>query len=1193
MSHFRVFRRAVSARAISPSDTTPGESRRPFRTKYQRIGWIATLVVAGVLLTANVVRADNIYGRIRGTVRDPSGAGVAGAKVVATNTETGLAKEVSTESDGSYDILQLAAPAVYTLTTEVMGFRRFEAWGIQLNVNQVFVDNIKLELGTVNETLTVSEAGHTQVEATSIELGATINDITILNMPLKDREWDQLQQLEPGVAAASDARFGPGYGNKGNYSTNGSQPDQNSYLVNGTDNNDLLLNQVQTEPSPDAIAEFKMVTSTFNPEYGRNSGAILNLIIKSGTNQFHGDGFDFFRDTSLNTRNFFEPKPDVFHQNQFGGTLGGPIWKDHTFFFFSYEGTRVRQEETASDCGCFSPGNTPVFTQAQRAGQFSDLATSTGVSAFPLVGESGATYPAGTPYSTLFPAGTIPAADINPVAANLLKYVPLPNVGSDYEFNPTVALVDDQYLGRIDHALDSKDDLWFYGLWERQHAQKDLPFFAATLPGFAELDSIHWQQYTAAWNHTFSGETLNEARLGYTRLNWISVEPANPASPASAGFAGIAPQSTGSSESLPGIFVTGYFNLGFSTNGPQPRVDQTYELTDNLSKIVGKHTLKFGFDMRRFEIYNQINHLNNGGFAFAAFGSFTTGDEGADFLLGVPDIYEQASGDILNERAQEYYTYAQDQWKARNNLTITYGLGWSIDTPLADNYHNNHAGVAFRPGQQSIVFPQAPSGYVFQGDPGVNAFGTTQFKDFGPRFGFAYSPDWGRFTGGPGKTSIRGGFGIYYNRFSGEPTYESQGLPPFGVTSFGVGDIGASPSFAAPFSGYRLSAGGSVTPVSIPNKFPYVLPGQPNFSFYEPMSISVLDPNISIPYAENYSLTVERQIGASSVISLAYVGAEGHRLLITHELNPGLNPAGCAATPACASDPGLQPVKFPGNYAYPGNIIASIGEISTVGNSNYNSLQASWDKRFSHGLQFLAAYTWSHSLDDGSGFENTGFNGAGFGGFGNIRSINPFNQKLWDYGDSIFDARNRFVISYVYQIPSARRFHALQFLPAKVTDGWQMSGITTFQSGFPLDVVDSSLPSLTDSSYQFYCTFGVACWDVPNVTGPVQYENPRTSANNMWFNPNAFASATLGTQGNAGRDILRGPGINNFDFAMMKETSFTENTRLELRFEFFNFFNHTQFDPNGISTDINSGTFGQELSARAPRLIQLAGKFYF
>jgi hypothetical protein len=323
------------------------------------------------------------------------------------------------------------------------------------------------------------------------------------------------------------------------------------------------------------------------------------------------------------------------------------------------------------------------------------------------------------------------------------------------------------------------------------------------------------------------------------------------------------------------------------------------------------------------------------------------------------------------------------------------------------------------------------------------------------------------------------------------------------------------------------------------------------------------------------------------------VGAEGHRLIITHELNPGLNPAGCAATAACASDPAHQPFNFPGNYAYPANIIASIGEISTVGNSNYNSLQLTWDKRFSHGLQFLAAYTRSHSLDDGSGFENTAFNGGGFGGFGNVRSIDPFNQKLRDYGNSIFDARNRFVISYVYQIPSMRHFHSLRFLPSKATDGWQMSGITTFQSGFPLDVVDSSLPSLTDSFFQFYCTIGVACWDVPNVTGPVHYENPRTSATNLWFDPSAFAPAALGTQGNAGRNILRGPGINNFDFAMMKDTPLTENTRLELRFEFFNFLNHTQFDPNGISTDINSATFGQELSARAPRLIQLAGKFYF
>ena len=1154
------------------------------KTKCTLLRVLAMATIA-LFVSANVARADNVYGSIRGTVTDPSGAAVSGAKVTATNTATGISKDVTTANDGTYDFLQLAVPAPYTVSVEQTGFRKFEASQIPLNVNQVYVLDIKLEVGTVTETVTV-EATAAQVETTSIELGKVVDSTTIVNMPLNGRNWDTLQLLEPGVVAASDGRGGPG---SGNYATNGSQADQNSYLINGTDDNDLPLNTVQVEPSIDAIAEFKMITGTFNPEYGRNSGAVINAIIKSGTNSFHGDGFEFFRDTSLNSKNFFRPAPDVFHRNQFGGTIGGPIWKNHTFIFFSYEGDRERRPEIVGDCGC-TPGTAPVFTSDQRNGIFPDIATLGGTSAVPLTGENGATFPAATPYSAIFPTGHIPAADFNSVSVNLLKFVPPPTVGSNFEFNPVRTTKSDQFLGRIDHTIGSKDNIWFYGLWERRPTQQDLPFTGANLPGFAEVDFRHWQQYVADWNHTLGPNTLNEARIGYTRFNFGDVFPATPVAPSTVGFTGINPQLT-SGQGIPVVDVTGFFDLGFSTNGPQPRIDQTYNFTDNFSKNIGKHALKFGFDMRRFQVYNPFSHQNDGFFNFGGTGPFSTGDPGADFLLGLPDSYSQASGDILNTRTQEYYSYAQDQWKARSNLTITYGLGWSVDTPTVDNYHSNHAGVAFRPGQQSVVFPTAPAGYVFQGDPGVNAFGTTQYKNIGPRVGFAYSPDWGKLTGGPGKTSIRGGFGIYFNRFNSETALQSEASPPFANSSFGINDVaaGASPTFADPFTGY---IGGGLT-TSIPNKFPYAPSASPDFTQFEPLGVSTYDPNIKVPYAENYSLTIERQLGGSSVISLGYVGAEGHRLPVAYELNPGINPTGCAADPACIKNRATQPVNFPGNFAFPGNVFGSIGQVSTVGNSHYNAFQASWDKRLAHGLQFLAAYTFSKSIDDGSGFENSGFGGGGFGGFGNLRSVDPFDRKLRDYGLSNFDARHRFVLSYVYMIPSARHFNALRKLPSKATDGWQISGITTYQSGFPLDVVDSSFRSLTDSAFQFYCTPGFACWDVPNVVGPIQYDDPRKSPTSQWFEKSAFGPAAFGTQGNAGRDILRGPAIKNWDFSLVKDTAFTESMKLEMRIEFFNIFNTTQFDPNGITTDLNSKRFGVERLARDPRIIQLAGKFYF
>ncbi|HEX5482955.1 MAG TPA: carboxypeptidase regulatory-like domain-containing protein [Terriglobia bacterium] len=1123
-------------------------------------------------------RAQNLYGSIRGIVKDQTGAVIPGARVSATNVNTGIARQAISGGDGSFEFLNLLVPATYNISIEKSGFQTYASKNIQLNLNQTYVVNATLQVGTATQQVSV-QATEAQVDTTSIQLGTTITGRQIVDMPLNGRNWVQLQQLQPGVVAASDDR--------GSYATNGSQAAQNSYLINGTDDNDLPLNTVLVVPSPDAIAEFRMVTSTLNPEYARNSGAILNAVIKSGTNQFHGDGFEFYRDTSLNTRNFFRPSPDIFHRNQFGGTLGGPIWKNHTFFFFSYQGDR----ETRPQAG----GNVPVFTQDQRNGSFPDIATSSTGSPFPLTGENGIVYPAGTPYATIFPTGNIPTADFNPISSNLIKqYVPLPNVGTDFQFNPVIKGLDDQYITRIDHTFSDKDAIWGYWLWERDPTTQTLPFTGATLPGFAEIDGRHFQQYTLAWNHIFNPTTINEARMGYTRFNYNDVLPENIVAPSSLGFTGISPQYI-AGQSVPLISLTGFFDLGFSNNGPQPRIDQTYQASDSLSKIAGRHTLKFGFDMRRFQVFNPFNHDNSGVYDFGGAGEFTTGNPGADFLLGIPDTYAQTGGDVTNARAQEYYSYAQDQFRVTPNLTLTYGVGWSIDTPMINNYHGGHAMPAFRPGQQSALFPGAPVGYVLNGDPGVHAAGTTDFKNFGPRFGFAYSPDWGWLSGGAGKLSIRAGYGIYFNRFEEETALESILSPPYGQSSLGVADAGLSPSFADPWT--DIAGRGS-----IPNKFPFAGPSSNvDFSIFEPMSLSVYDPHVSVPYAENFNLTVERQVGDNTILSLGYVGSTAHRNLIAYELNPGINQAGCAANPDCVANRITQNVNYPDNFRYPGDVFGAIGNVATVGNSNYNSFQASLNRHFSHGIQFLAAYTWSHAMDDGSGYENTGFGGGGAGGFGSVRGSNPFNRKL-DYGPSIYDATHRLVVSYLYTLPSVRRFSSFQWVPSRITDGWRITGITTFQSGFPMDVIDSGFRSLACAGYTFY-----ECADVPNAINLPQYADPRTSSfvntattsgntasnANYWFNPNTFGKEAFGTFGNAGRNLLRGPGINNFDFALMKDTRLTESTTIELRFEFYNFFNHTQFDPAGIDTDIGSSTFGRELRARSSRIIQLGGKFYF
>jgi hypothetical protein len=815
-----------------------------------------------------------------------------------------------------------------------------------------------------------------------------------------------------------------------------------------------------------------------------------------------------------------------------------------------------------------------------------------------MVGEDGTTYPAGTPYATLFPTGSIPSADLNTLAVNLMNtYVPPANFqGNQYSFNPLTVSVQDQLITRVDHNIGSKDSIWGYLLWQRNPTTDDTAFTASNLPGFPDVNQRHTQQETFSWTHTFSPNILNEARLGYTRFNFVAAAPVKAVLPSSVGF-DINPQDPPGA-GLPLIGLTGYFTLGFSNNGPQPRIDQTKQFIDNLTMNVGKHTIKLGIDISQFGVYNPFYGNNNGNYGFGGAGSYSTGDAGADFLLGIPDTYAQGSGDIIDAHAKEYYTYAQDQYKIRPNLTLTYGVGWSVDTPINDIYHNDHAAVAFRPNQQSTIFPNAPLGYVFNGDAGVHSDGVTHYKNFGPRVGFAYSPDWGRLTGGAGKTSIRAGFGIYFNRSEEEPLLQFLADPPFGLTSYGAGSVGGSPGFANPFQDIAGREGLSVSP----NPFPFAGPSQ-NITFdqFYPLDLSIADPHINDPYAENWNFTIERQLTADTILSLAYVGSSGHRLVLESELNPPLSQSACAANATCLDNRTLQGFYFPQNFAYDPTVFASLGNIETVGNSNYNAFQASVEKRMSHGLQFSAAYTRSHALDNASGFENAGFGGGGFGEYGSSRSINPYNHEA-NYGNSIYDATNRAVFGYVYTIPSIRHFQTFQSVPSRLVEGWRMTGDTTFQSGFPLDVVDSQFLSLSCWAYTYY-----GCADSPNVVASPQYANPRTSAfvnadlggtktrYDYWFNPNTFAVESPGTFGNAGRNMLRGPGLNNFDFSLMKDTNITSDgtKRIELRFEFYNLFNHTQFNPAGVSTNIASSNFGRITSAYASRIVQLAAKIYF
>jgi hypothetical protein len=1169
--------------------------------------WIGIVAITVVVLSlfSTVALADELYGRIRGTVSDPSGAVLPGVTIKATNVATGVSKTTVSSSDGLYEIPGLL-PGTYSVSATKTGFAVVTTNDIKVLANQIYVNPISMQVGAVTEVVTVS-ANPAQVEQTSMQLTATISDKTITDLPLNGRNWVSLQQTLPGVVLP-DTRFG------NNFSTNGAQAQQNSYLVNGVDSNDLPLNSPLAPPNPDAISEVRMVTNSINPEFGRNSGAIMNATTKSGTNSFHGTAFEFYRDHALNTANYFQRtlNPDgslksklvsPFHQHQYGGTVGGPIIKNKTFFFFSLQNTRNANPQTLSPIpNTFSSGmlagNLSAFLWAGCKSAPGPACLSTNPTPFSING-----FPKGTPWNVALASGTVNPASFNTVSKNLVAaFVPLPTAGNAFPWNPVTLTKANQYIGRLDQNFGTKDSVWFYAFANNQAAVNGLPFSGATIPGFGDSSPAFTKQFVFSWSHTLTNNILNEARVGYTRLYFISGQPVNVRQPSSVGFTNIFPQVPGSAE-IPRINIAGYFVLGGTNNGPQPRKDQTYQVTDNFSWVKGRHSLKMGYEGRKFQVWNPFLASLSGNWSFDSGATYSTGDPGLDFLLGVPSTYGQGTGSTIIAQSYEHYLYFQDQFKLRNNLTVTFGTGYQIDQPIQEFQENGLARICFIPGQQSNVFSTAPVGINYPGDPGCNKGGgaVTKFTHFGPRLGFAYSPDFGRWTGGAGKTSIRGGFGVYYNRSEEELNLQDLGNPPFGLTSGGIGDLGGDPSFPNPFVDIN---DGTV----LANKFPYagVTPGVPvDFSVFLPMDFSTLSRDATVPYAMNYNLTLERELPAATILRVGYVGSQGRKLWVSRSFNP-ITPAGLAACLAgatnskgqvCSASPNNVPLRFPQFFPYDPTVVGHSGIQYNGGESKYDSLQVTVDKHLSHGLQLLGTYTWSHARDTGSSFEDISFlTGGGFDAYGNLQR---------DYADSAFDTRHRFTLSGSYDIPNLNKL--IPAIPSRVFGGWRFTALNAFQTGIPIQFQDSENRSLTCSTaVSFY-----SCPDRPDLIGPVTSGlDPRNSnfttagvsctfnttgcGANYFFLPNAFGKNALGTEGTTPRSFLHGPSFWNIDASIQKDTKITERTSIQLRAEAFNLLNHTNFaNPTGSLTSANFGRITTIRNFTNSRLVQLGAKFIF
>jgi hypothetical protein len=1133
-----------------------------------------------MLLITPTASAQNVYGTIRGTVTDPSGAVVTGATVTITNDATGIVTSIKTDSKGTY-VFPEVQPGTYVLVVSASGFNPSKITGLAISVNTIRQENIKLKIGS-SQTVQVSAAG-IQIQTSDTQLKSTYQSKEIEALPLLGRNVVSLQKNSPGVVESSD-RFGT-------FSTNGSQTAANAFLLDGADINDAPLQSPGIVPNPDAISEFQVVVSTLNPQYSRNSGAIVLEQLKTGTNQFHGDAFEFYRDAGLDTRNYFSLKPSPLHQNIYGGTLGGPVFKNKLFFFLAYQGMRNKTSGTQQ---------TTVFSNAQRQGAFGNETLSSNPIPFPF-----GNCTTNETWAQCFPNGVnIAPSDFNPLAAKLMKdYVPEANNGPYYRFNTANKAANDQGIIRIDYHPDTHDILWASSIFQSNPTTASLPFIGANLPGFGEIDSRHVKIFNASWTHIINPTTVNELRANYFRFNFKAVAPQNPILPSSYGFTGITPQNT-TDASLPYMGVQGYFTLGFSADGPQPRNDQTLQGSDNLSKVIGNHNMRFGVQAQRYSVNNPFYFVNNGYFSFDPSAQYSSGDPAIDFLMGIPSFFEQSSGGFINARAWEVYAYAQDNWKYSDTLTFNYGTGYDVETPWANFQYSGLGVVCYSNSDyQSKIFPGVP-GLKYPGDPGCNNMvgPTTKYTHLAPRVGLAWAPKEGPkfLIGEPGSQSfsVRAGFGVYYNRDQEEGSLQNLLDPPFGLFGYGYGQ--GNYQLADPYHGVAVGDG------SVDNPFPFVPPtpgsGVTNDGV-DQLDINGFADNNTTPIIYNFNLNVQRALPGAMIMQVGYVGSIGHHLVITYEGNP-ITTAGhdaCLASSFCrqAGVRAFQRYYYPGHASNPrvspaeNPYYLSVGTQATEGVSNYNSLQVKLTKRPTHGLYFTLAYTYSHALDNGSGLESSGFNGHGYNQYPGYAYLN--------YGDSDYDARHRFVAVYEYQIPIGARLNR-NYFARLMLGGWNLGGITTLQTGFPINIFEGgTYASLWCTATSYY-----SCPDTPNTSTfniPTKVASPNEQGF-KWMDTSVFSPEKVGYFGNVKRGILHGPGYNYTNMDLLKNfyLNSARNLYFQLRLEAYNVFNHPNFaSPDGNYSD-GPNNFGVINSVKQPgingdpqpgRTVQLAGKFYF
>ena len=1182
-------------------------------SRFVRLFVVLTLIAAMAGITPSTLMAQNAAGRIIGNVTDPSGAAVSGAKVTVTNVATQVSQETNTDMEGFYQALGLPI-GNYRVTIEKEGFRTQVFDNQTVQINQSLRVDAQLSLGLKNETVEVREQVG-GVETASSTIGETVTGQAIQQAPLNGRNVLDLALLQAGVTETNSDNT-----SAGTYSIAGGRTDSVTFLLDGGLNNNLLDNGVVFNPNPDTIAEFRILESNYSAEYGRNGGGIISVVTKSGTNEWHGSAFEFLRNDAFNANTFFNNENgllrDVLKRNQYGGTFGGPITiphlvhgKDRFFFFVGYQGQRLSQLQTNP-----TASSVPVFTTAEvQNGDFSTAGNggNPGPSQCPNRDPGVAGFLQSHAFFQPDPAKAVCAiidpTTFNPVALNLISKGLMP-VNSTGSLNPSGPHTDNnnELTMKFDFVLTDRDRLTatIGGI-----RNPSLDAFStstntafANVPGYPVSTQLNNYFVNVAYNRTITPNVVNEVRF-VTQRNFVrqAVPATTQPTPQQLGF-----NITPDAPSGPPIIEinSNALTTGFTFSGPTTLVNNTFGVNDTLSWVRGRHNLKIGTGFSGYQNNQVFDFIINGAFNFDG---GATGNGFADFLLGIPTFFQQGPAAPSNIRSKSTYGFFQDDWRATKKLTLSLGVRYEYNSPKYDTQGRTFSVI---PGLQSTVFPGAPEGLVFPGDKGApHGVNFPVKNNWAPRFGFAWDPK------GNGKTSVRGGFGIFYDILKAEDNFQFNGQPPFfseGVVSFPSGSqIPANQSSILTF--FNDPYGSTGTPDTFPSQ-----PVNHSMSFADILpfgggSLFFVNPHLKTPYTYQYNLSVQREVAKDTVVEFSYLGSSSHGLTGLQDVNPftpGITDRILNLGPGdstCPDETGGNPNLF-------GCSFGPILEFRNVAKASYNALVASLTKQIGNSAvfgktYFTLGYTFSHEIDNVSGFRQRN---------STVPSLQP--DLLRASGDT--DVRNRITFSGGWDLPFE---HAWQAGPKRLTHGWSLFPVVTWRTGFPLDVA-ANLASAFDNGSEGPSGVGDPLVVRANVAGPTNTFDPRTTQTfnavigNYYFNPNSFSNAqcgdinnqgactpgpslfpsdaqvvanpSLATYGTLPRNFLRGPGRVNFDLALSKTTALVgERLKMEFRAEFFNIFNHAEF--GNPDTNILSGTFGQILTTADPRIIQFAVRFTF